>query len=337
MTRKVLVIQPLHADALALLDARDDVDYTVVTDFSEQNLLAHIAGVEAITIRDAPLPRSVVDAADALKVISRHGVGYDNLPIDACTEHGVPVTLVGPVNSISVAEQTLLLMLAAARVAVELDTAVRNGDFAARSHIRGVELKGRTLLLVGYGRIGREVQSRAAAFGVRVCDPYVTGDVDSVELIAELDTALSGADVVSLHVPLTDETRNLIGERQLALMPPGSILVNASRGGLVDEAALVASVRSGHLHGAGLDTFAVEPLPAASPLLSERRIVLSPHSAALTEQALLAMGVTTVANALAALDGTFNLELVVNPSVFEKGSEPWSRVPPKFRSGMEPH
>lgn len=322
MTYHVLVVQPLHADATALLDARNDVVYTVLTDFSEPSLLAHVDGADAMTIRDAPLPGSVVAAGRKLKVISRHGVGYDNIPIDACTEAGIPVMLVGPVNSISVAEQTMLLMLAAARVVIELDDAVRHGDFAVRGRARGVELQGRTLLLVGYGRIGREVARRAAAFGMHVCvfDPYVTSTAYPVELIGDLDAALARADVTSLHVPLTHETRNMIGERELALMPSGAIVVNASRGGLVDEQALVASVQSGHLHGAGLDTFEVEPLPADSPLMAERRIVLSPHSAALTEQALRAMGVTTVANALAALDGTLDLELVVNPSVFQKAS-----------------
>lgn len=313
---KVLVVQPLHPEAVALLDARPDVEYTVVTDVSERNLLANIAGVEAMTIRDAPLPRSVIAAAEHLTVISRHGVGYDNIPIDMCTGRGIPVTLVGAVNAISVAEQTMLLILAAARAAVELDGAVRRGDFAARSRVLGVEIRGRTLVLVGYGRIGREVAARAAAFGMRVCvvDPYLAGADDGIERIESLDAALPQADVLSLHVPLTDETRNMIGARQLALMPEGSILVNTSRGGLVDEAALLESVRSGHLHGAGLDTFAVEPLPADSPLLGELRIVLSPHSAALTEQALIAMGVTTVRNALAGLDGTLDPALVVNPS-----------------------
>jgi D-3-phosphoglycerate dehydrogenase len=151
---------------------------------------------------------------------------------------------------------------------------------------------------------------------MRVCvvDPYVAA-ADDVELVASLDDALPLADVLSLHVPLNDETRNMIAARELALMPAGSILVNASRGGLVDEGALVDAVRSGHLHGAGLDTFVVEPLPVDSPLTAEPRIVLSPHSAALTEQALVAMGVTTVRNALAGLDGTIDPALVVNPSV----------------------
>jgi D-3-phosphoglycerate dehydrogenase len=316
---RVLVVQPLHPEAMALLDARDDVEYTVVTDFSEANLLANIDWVEAITIRDAPLPRSVIEAAEHLKVISRHGVGYNNIPIDLCTQRGIPVTLVGAANAVSVAEQTILLMLAAARSAIELDGAVRRGDFGARSRALGVELKGRTLVLVGYGRIGREVATRAAAFGMHVCvvDPHLISVDGDIERIESLEAALPRADVVSLHVPLTDETRNMIGAHELALMPPGSILVNASRGGLVDEMSLLESVRSGHLRGAGLDTFAVEPVPDDSPLLAEPRIVLSPHSAALTEQALIAMGVTTVRNALAGLDGSLDLELVVNPSALE--------------------
>ena len=322
MTYHVLVVQPLHEAATALLDARPDVDVTVLTDVSEASLLADVRDADAMTIRDAPLPGSVVAAGHRLKVISRHGVGYDNIPIDDCTRAGIPVTLVGPVNTVSVAEQTMLLMLAAARAAIELDDGVRQGDFAVRNRVRGVELQGRTLLLVGFGRIGREVARRAAAFGMHVCafDPYVTGTADPVELLDDLDTALARADVMSLHVPLTDETRDMVGERELALMPDGAIVVNASRGGLIDEEALVAAVRSGHLHGAGLDTFTIEPLPADSPLLTERRIVLSPHSAALTEQSLVAMGVTTVTNALAALDGTLDLELVVNPSVFQEVS-----------------
>jgi D-3-phosphoglycerate dehydrogenase len=220
-------------------------------------------------------------------------------------------------NAVSVAEHTMLLMLAAARSLIGLDAAVRDGDFAVRSRSRGVELHGRTLALVGYGRIGREVATRAAAFGMRVCvvDPYLATKPEGVELIADLAHALPRADVISLHVPLTGETRGLIGQAELAAMPKGAILVNASRGGVVDEAALLASVRSGHLHGAGLDTFAVEPLPPDSPLLGERRIVISPHAAALTEEAMIGMGRATIENVFAALDGTLDPSVVVNRSV----------------------
>lgn len=317
---RVLVVQPLHAEAMAMLDARPDVSYTVVTDASEANLLANVADVDAITIRDAVLPASVLAAAERLKVISRHGVGYDSIPVAMCTQRGIPVTLVGDANTVSVAEQTMLLMLAAARGAIDLDAATRAGDFAVRTRRPGVELRGRRLLVVGYGRIGRAVAHRARAFAmhVRIFDPFMTEPLEAeVEVVVELEDGLRHADVVTLHVPLTDATRHLIGARQLALLPPGAIVVNTGRGGLVDEKALLASIRRGHLHGAGLDTFETEPLPADSPLLAERRIVLSPHSAALTEEALVAMGLATVANALAGIDGTLDPELVVNPQVLQ--------------------
>ena len=316
--KRILIIQSLHPEALAILDARTDVTYSVVTDVEEANLLSHVADADAITLRDARFSPALLAAAPRLKVVSRHGVGYDNVPVDACTARRIPVTVVGPVNAVSVAEQTLLLMLAAARGAIVLDTATRAGDFAARRRFTGLDLRGRTLLLVGFGRIGREVAARALAFGmcIRVFDPHLVAvPAAPIETVASLDEGLTGADIVSLHVPLTDETRAILGAREMSMLPRGAIVVNASRGGLLDEQALLEAVRSGHLHGAGLDTFATEPLPIDSPLLAEPRIVLSPHSAALTEASLVAMGVATVRNALAGLDGTLDPDLVINPSV----------------------
>ncbi len=315
---RVLVVQPLHPTAIAMLEARADVEYSVLTDLSEQNLMDHVADVEAITLRDGHLPASVVEAAPNLKIISRHGVGYDNVPLALCTARGIPVTLTVAANAISVAEHTMMLMLSAARTVIECDSATREGDFAVRSRVRGVELCGRTLVLVGYGRIGREVAARAAAFGMRICvvDPYLTpSPPDGIERIADLASALPRADVLSLHMPLTDETRGLIGAAELAAMPERAILVNASRGGVVDEDALLASIRSGHLYGAGLDVYAREPLPCDSPLLAERRIVLSPHAGALTEEGMIAMGRDAITNVFAAFDGTLDPRVVVNPSV----------------------
>ena len=314
------MIQPLRPEALALFDARDDVTYEVVTDFSPDNLRRHIGDADALTIRDAPLPAEVLAAAPGVKVISRHGVGVDNVPMDDCTARGIPVTIVGPVNAISVAEQTLFLMLAAARSGIELDNAVRAGDFAARSRVLGAQLHGRTLSVLGYGNIGREVARRAAAFGMKVVvfDPYATPTADGdVTFCDTLEAALGVADVVSLHLPLTAESRNILGAAQLDLLPKGAIVINAARGGLVDEDALVARVHDGRLRGAGLDTFAEEPLPADSPLLADKRIVVSPHSASLTEESLVAMGVVTARNALAGLDGRLDPALVVNKSVLK--------------------
>lgn len=318
--KKILVIQPLHQKALDLLDARPDVTYKLVTDVSEDNLLRHAGDADAITVRDAPLSEKVLSTAPNLRVVSRHGVGFDNIPLDYCTGRGIPVTIVGPVNAISVAEHTMFLMLAAARVGVELDSAVREGRFSARGDVQSLELRGKTLFLVGFGRIGQEVARRASAFGMRIIafDPYFKGDTNlPMTFTGSIIEGLQQASVVSLHLPLTDETRNILGEKELSLLPPGALVINASRGGLLDEIALAKAVASGALHGAGLDTFEEEPLPVTSDLVKERRIILSPHSAALTEDALIAMGVKTVENVLAALDGRLNTDLVVNKEVLQ--------------------
>jgi D-3-phosphoglycerate dehydrogenase len=319
--KKVLVIQPLRSEALHLLDERPDITYEVVTDFSPENLLRHVGTADAITVRDAPLPVAVLEVAQRLRVISRHGVGYDNIPVDYCTARGVPVTVVGDVNAISVAEQTMFLMLAAARNGVELDDAVRRGDFGARSRIIGVELKARTLLIVGFGRIGREVAKRALAFGMKVVvhDPFAERvglpDIAFVDLLAD---GLPVADVITLHVPLRTETRGLIGQSELSLLRDGAIVINTARGGIIDERALAATMQSGKVRAAGIDTFETEPLPIGHPMLSLKKVVLSPHSAALTEESLLAMGMATVRNALDGLDNSLDPTLVVNRSVLRE-------------------
>jgi D-3-phosphoglycerate dehydrogenase len=318
--KKIVVIQPLRPEALQLFEARPDIRFEVVTDFSTPNLLRHVGGADAITIRDAPLPAEVLAAAPHLRVIARHGVGYDNIPVEYCTARRIPVALIGDVNAVSVAEHAMLLMLAVARTAHQLDAAVRRGDFSARAKLIGIELRGRTLLIIGFGRIGREVAGRAAAFGMNllVFDPYADRQsYSNTAFVAELHEGLARADIVSLHVPLSASTRNLIGPAELASLTPGAILINTARGGIVDEDALVAAIKSGRLRGAGIDTFAVEPVPPDHPLLREPNIVLSPHSAALTEESLIAMGIATARNALAGLDGTLDPELVVNRSVLD--------------------
>jgi D-3-phosphoglycerate dehydrogenase len=322
--KKILVIQPLRQEALRLFEEREDVEFEVLLDYSPDNLLRHITNADAITVRDAPLPIQVLQAAPRLKIISRHGVGFDNIPVDYCTSRGLPVAIVGDVNAISVAEQTMFLILAAARSGVLLDNAMRGGDFKARSRIIGVELKGRALLIVGFGRIGREVAARAGAFGMKILvfDPYADRNHGlEATFVEDLADGLRVADILSLHVPLGSETRNLIGPKELAHLPFGAIVINTSRGGVLDEVALLESIQSGHLRAAGLDTFSEEPLPPDHPLLADRRIVLSPHSAALTEESLLAMGLATARNALAGLDGVLDPRLVINPSVLAETTD----------------
>ncbi len=316
--KKVLVIQRIAQSALDLLAARDDIEFHVLTDTSTASIAAHVGDADAITIRDAALPAEALVDARSLKIISRHGVGYDNVPLAFCTERNIPVTIIGDVNAVSVAEHTLFLMLAVAKNGALFDRAMRAGDFGIRSRKTTVELRGKTLLLVGYGRIGQEFAARARPLGLSIAafDPFVDrprfGDVHFYDTLQE---ALAQADVVSLHVPLGEKTRNLIDAPALASMKPGSILLNAARGGLIDEAALILALDAGHLHGAGLDVFAREPLPAGDPLLAREDIAFSPHCAALTAECLVEMGQATVRNVLAVFDGTLDPALVVNRAV----------------------
>ena len=318
---ELVIIQQVHPDAIALLGERPEIGWCLVEDTSPEALEAVVANAVAITVRVSELPESLLDTAPALRVVSRHGVGYDNVPVDYCTRRGIAVTTTGDANSNSVAEHTIYLMLSASRAGAETDMAVRSGDYAVRSRIIGRELSGKTLLVVGYGRIGRRVAALASAFGMRVAvhDPYLPHGTDLGDhcLVAVLEEGLERADFLSLHLPLTAATRGMIGPAELDLLPADAILVNASRGGLVDEAALLERVSSGRLFGAGLDTFEVEPLPPNSPLLAEPRIVISPHSAALTDNSLRAMGIQTIQNAIDGIDGNLDPRMVVNPEVLD--------------------
>lgn len=319
MPRKILVIQPISEEALAAFADRPDIRVEVLRDTSPAAIIAAIADAEGVTIRDALLPVEAIEAAPSLRVVSRHGVGYDNIPLEHCTQRGIPVTVIGPVNTVAVAEHALFLMLAVAKRGAHFDRAMRAGDFAIRSRFTTMELRGRTLSIIGFGRIGQELAARARALGMAIAafdpmaDPAAFPDVT---FHPSLNAALAVGNVVSLHVPLTQQTKGVIDHAALALMPAGSIIINTARGGIIDEAALIESIDRGHLRGAGLDVFAHEPLPLGDPLLECDEIVVSPHNAALSAESLVGMGRATVANVLAAFDGRLDRSLVVNPAVF---------------------
>jgi len=285
---------------------------------------AAIPEVDALIIRVATMPAACVADARRLRVVSRHGVGYDNLPLPELTARGIPVAVVGAVNAAPVAEQALWFMLTLARRGVRNHRAVAAGRW--RDNFRpGAELDRARLLLLGCGRVGREVARRARAFGMLVSgfDPGVdTAELRAagIDAVTDWRAGIKDADCISLHLPLTDSTRGLIDADAIAAMKPGAHLINTARGGLVDEAALVAALRAGHLGGAGLDVFEEEPPPpdsalraaAADPALN---LVLSPHSAALTHACLARMATVAAQNALDALAGKLNPELTVNAEV----------------------
>jgi D-3-phosphoglycerate dehydrogenase len=319
---RVLIAGRIHDDGMAILRARPDLVIVEMPDTEPAAFVRLLPAADALLIRTALLPREALVRADRLKVVSRHGVGYDNVPVDALTAKGIPLAVVGAVHSSSVAEHALFLLLAVAKRALAGDRAVRSGDWGARSRLDGLDLGGRTLLLIGFGRIGRALAKLALALNMRVLayDPNVAAaDVVAAGAVPASDwrAALSESDAVSLHVPRLPETENMIGPAEFARMKPDAILVNTSRGGLVDERALAEALASGKIGGAGIDVFDEEPPRAGHPLFGEDRVLLSPHVAGLSREAMARLSVAAAENILAGLDGRLDPALVVNREVLK--------------------
>lgn len=265
--------------------------YSVVSvdDSAGEDFATALETAQALIVRSATtVSRDLISRAPELRAIGRAGVGVDNVDIEAATERGVAVFNAPGGNTLAAAELTLGLMLSVARKIPEADASLRSGRWD-RAAFKGVELAGKTLGLIGAGRIGGEVAIRCRAFGMTVVvyDPYLTADrADElgVELV-DLATVLARADFISIHVPLNDETRGIVGEETLAKMKRTAYLVNASRGGVVDEPALAAALREGAIAGAALDVYETEPLDTDSPLRDVPNLVLTPHLGASTAEA----------------------------------------------------
>ena len=286
MSARVLVTDPLAEEGVALL--RQSLTVDVRTDLDAAGLLAAIPAYDALLIRSrTQVTAEVIAAGGRLRVIGRAGTGVDNIDLVAATRQGVLVVNAPTGNTVAVAEYTLGLMLALARHIPRADATMRADEWA-KKQLRGIELRGKALGVVGLGRIGCAVARRARAMEMTVlaCDPFVTQERAAnlgVELVS-LETLLAQADFVSLHVPLTPQTKGMIGRRELELIKPSARLINTARGGVVDEVALLEALNAGRLAGAALDVFEQEP-PKNGPLLTHPCLIASPHIAASTAEA----------------------------------------------------
>lgn len=304
---KVLVTEELSEVGLALL--RGDFEVDVRPELATGDLAGAIGSYDALVIRSATqVTADVLSRAERLKVVARAGIGLDNVDVAAATARGILVVNAPQSNIVSAAEHTIALLLAQARNIPAADAALRGGSWE-RSRFQGTELLGKTLGLVGLGRVGVLVAQRAAAFGMKLVafDPYVPrerGRELGVELVSTLEALLVQSDVVTIHLPKSPDTENLIGEREISLMKPGARLVNTSRGGLVDETALAKAVEDGRLAGAALDVFSLEP-PVDTPVTHLEQIVVTPHLGASTSEAQDKAGTSVAEMVRLALLGDF--------------------------------
>ena len=310
----VLVAGKLHPAGLARLQAAQGVTFTHVEEISETSYVPLMPGADAVILRTQALTAATLAQSPRLKLVSRHGVGYDAVDVAALNARNIPLCIVGDVNSVSVAEHAMMLILACAKQLIRADRATRSGPWTWRGGLEAGEVAGRRLLIVGYGRIGRHLARMASGFNlqIRAVDPYLAahgwpaGDVPS----STLQDGLAWADIVSLHLPKTGTP--LIGAAELAQLRPGAIVVNTARGGIVDEVALATALQSGQVAAAGLDVLDTEPPAPDHPLLGLSNVILTPHIAGLSRQSAERMAVSSAQNVLDFFAGRLDPDLIVN-------------------------
>jgi D-3-phosphoglycerate dehydrogenase len=324
MRHKVICIQPLHPEGMKILHSRADLEIIVPESPDPATWANFLPGAEAICVRLTKIPRAMMEAAPDLKIISRHGVGLDNIDVAAATERGVAVATIGLANAPSVVEHTIAMMYALAKRLDELDRAVREGDYwRGRTKLISMDVAGRTVLIIGLGRIGSRLAKVLNALGLKCLgvDPaFTAAEIEAMgcEPVADFRTALPRADFVTVHCPLQDDTRNLIGAAELALMQPSAYVINCARGGIVDEAALLDALNNGRIKGAALDVQVSEPPKPDDPLLACDRVILTPHAAASTPETMMRSSMTVAQNVLDYFDGRLPVSHVVNPEVLKK-------------------
>lgn len=326
MALKVLMTaKTLARPGIDLLE-RAGCSVTFLIDGDEAELAGTLRSrpFDAVISRTLPLSREMIEAAPALRVIARHGVGYNNVDLEAATRRGIPVLIADNANGQSVAEHTLALLLAVARRIPVLDAKIRAGAWP-RS-MTGLQLSGRTAGIVAFGAIGQKVAHMLKVVGMHVVafDPHVSDKAaHDVEWADSLDALLSRCDVVSLHCPLTAETAGMIDAERLTRMKKGAILINTARGGLIVEEALAEAVASGQLAGAGIDTFADEPPAVAHPFRTIDRIVITPHMGGSTDTALDSVALSAARNVVDVLiESKIDRRLLVNPAVLDRLTNP---------------
>jgi D-3-phosphoglycerate dehydrogenase / 2-oxoglutarate reductase len=317
----IVLASPIHPDGRALLETEARV--MMARETTEAAVLEAAGDAAGILFRGGPrCTAGLMAACRRLRVVGRHGVGLDTVDIPAATRLGVAVVHAPGSNSQAVAEHTLMLMLCCVKRTLEIDRKTRGGDWSARHVVHNTELGGKTLGIVGVGNIGRLVARFASAIGMRVLgyDKYVpAGEVRrrGAEPVDSLEALLTEADVLTCHTPLTPETRHLINEKALALMKPGAIFINTSRGPVHDEPALFQALVTGRLAAAGLDVFDEEPSPVDNPLLDLPNVICSTHIAGVTREAHRTAALQVCGEILRVLRGE-RPQTLVNPEVWPR-------------------
>ena len=314
---KVLVVQGLHEQGLQMLKNRTDIEFNVLMSDDENEILEAAKDVSGITVRTAKISSKIIEAANKLQVVSRHGVGYDSIDLVSLNNKKIPLTIAAHSNMISVAEQAMFFLLALSKNVFYYDDFTRKGDWTNRWDVKAWDLAQKNILVIGFGRIGSNFVKRALAFdmNVYVYDPYVQKEKVKISGAIPVDNIsenLQKMDAVTLHCPKNDETTDLFTKKEFNLMKKSSFIINCARGGILNEEDLYEALKNNNISGAGLDVFDVEPTPSSNPLFKLNNVILSPHIAGVTVESTVRMATETVQNVLDVLDDKVNQSVVVN-------------------------
>ena len=314
---KIAIIEKIHQDGINFLKNNSAFEFEIIEDTSEDNLIKVLPNFDACTLRVSKLNEKILSNCKNLKVISRHGVGYDNIDLDYIKKNKITLLITATANAVAVAEHVIYMMLSISKSINQYDHEVRIGNFKKNaSTITTLELFNKEILIVGFGRIGQSLIKRCKGFEmkVKVFDPFV--NKETIEKfggikIENLDDGLKICDYVSLHVPLNEKTKNLINYSKLKNMKREAIVINTARGGIVNEKDLDRALRENIIFGAGLDVFENEPVDKANPLLSNKKVLLSPHSATFTNECKSRMSLETTKNIIDFFENKIDKSMIV--------------------------
>ena len=300
--KKILIIQPIHADGIKLLEENSDYEFEIVENTEKEFLKSKIKDCDGISIRTAKLPGEVIEGSTKLKIISRHGVGYDNIDLESAKKNNITIAITATANAVAVAEHVMFMLLNISKKGNMYDETVKSGKFNDRNKLpKTLELWNKNMLIAGFGRIGQALIKRCHGFEMKVFvyDPFVSKEIIEKHggiKVDSLEEASKNMDAISLHVPLNEKTKNIINYDLLKNMKKNCIVINAARGGVINEIDLDKALNENLILGAGLDVFDIEPPDLDNPLLKNNKVFLSPHTAAFTEECMTRMGKETIQN-----------------------------------------
>ena len=316
---KIAIVDKIHSDGIKLLEDNPKFQYEIIEDLSKKNLISKLPSFDGITLRRGKIDAEILEKCKNLKVISRHGVGYDNVDTKFLKENNITLLITATTASVSPAEHIMFMILNISKGIDLYDNAVRSGKFASIMHMKNnnnFELANKIILIVGFGRIGRQLIKRCLGFEmkVNVYDPFV--DQKTIESfggikVNDLNNGLKEADILSLSVPLTEKTHNMINLEKIKMMKKSAIIINTSRGSVVNEKDINEALSKGIIYGAGLDVFEKEPPDNDNLLLTNKRIVLSPHAATFTKECASNMSIETVQNVIDFFENKLNKLMIV--------------------------